>query len=100
MAYTDAITLADTLRNTANSAANALEKMALDADTAKSANLGVLPDGTPIEDMLSELADLKKDYAHLRHDVIRQIKHLASTANSKTAYTTIKAIEEIVGKIR
>lgn len=89
-----ALDVADALRGAAAKAADLLEHLDHANDQMRSASLGVLPDGTPVEDMLEELKEAKARIADL-HVSLRAIKHEAGKCSSATAYAAIKSIREM-----
>ncbi len=72
-----AIDVADELRVAANNAADLLEKLDAANETMKAASAGILPDGTPVEDMLSSLREVQAENAQL-HAALRSIASAAS----------------------
>jgi hypothetical protein len=90
----DAIQIADALRVATDRAATLLEQD--DNENMRSAALGVLPDGTPVEDMLLDLKETKAREASLR-SLLRSIKFYTNTGSAK-AYPALKAIRELINK--
>lgn len=82
----DAIAMSDALRATANRAANMLERLDAENSTMKSATLGVLEDGTPVEDMLAELKETKQQVARLR-SLMREVQFHSNCKASERAAT-------------
>jgi hypothetical protein len=72
-----AIDVADALRVAADKAADLLEKLDAENETMKAASSGILPDGTPIEDVLSSLREVQAENAQL-HAALRSIASAAS----------------------
>jgi hypothetical protein len=66
--------------------------------TTKGACLGVLPDGTPVEDMLEELKETKAREADLR--ALLQTIRFHAQAKSSEAGKALKAIREITANAR
>ena len=81
----------------AKEAQTMLEKLADENDTMKSAAAGVLPDGTPIDDMLADLKDQRAENAKLRA-IIRNARSVVLGAKSATAYGDIKAVIKILSE--
>ena len=77
----DAIAIADALRAATNRAADLLEQLDTENTTMRSAELGVLADGTPVEDMLAQLREVKAENAKLR----RLVREIAFEANRKAS---------------
>ena len=89
-----AVAIADALRVAADRASNLLEQLGYDNESMKSASLGVLPDGTPVEDMLEDLREIKAREARLR-SLIRSIRY-HTNAKSAEAYQAIKKIRQLL----
>ncbi len=78
-------------------AADKLEALSYENDAIKGAASGVAPDGTPIDDLLTEIRELKSDLATATR-TIRFIKHTATLARSVDAYKSIITIRDAVKK--
>ena len=74
---TDAMALADELRAVVNGAADMLERLDEANTEIRSAASGVLPDGTPVEDMLADLKYAKAEITRLHH-LMREISFHAN----------------------
>ena len=68
---------ADTLRAAADKAADLLERLEHQIDTMRSSASGILPDGTPVEDMLADLKEMRAENARL-HAKLRTIANAVS----------------------
>lgn len=88
------ITVADALRALADKVSTLIEEMDENISTMKGAASGILPDGTPIEDMLAELKEEKANGACLR-SLLRTIKHM-SFCRASEASTRIKEIRTLI----
>lgn len=82
--------LADALRTAANRAADLIEKLDIENDTMKAAKLGVLPDGTPVEDIVAELSEVKSQLIHLQLR-LRKIHTVVNTPG-----VTVKLIRNVL----
>ena len=82
----------------AKEAQTMLKKLADENDTMKSATAGVLPDGTPVDDMLADLKDQRAENAKLRA-IVRNARSVAFGAKSATAYGDIKTLIKILSEI-
>lgn len=91
----DAIKLGETLQAATAKAVTMLEKLAEAQEIMMTASSGILPDGTPVQDMLDDLKDTKAREASLRN-LIRSIKYEANNCKSTTAYASIKIIRTLV----
>ena len=80
----DAIAIADALRAATNRAADLLEQLDTQNTTMRSAELGVLADGTPVEDMLEQLREVQAENAKL-HRLLRDISYQANRKASERA---------------
>lgn len=74
------IEVADALRVASNRAADLLEQLDIDNSSMKSSSLGVLSDGTPVEDVVEELRETKIELARM-HAMMR---HIAFHVNRKS----------------
>lgn len=93
----NAIEIGERLLSAAKAAADLLEKLEEKNNSFLSSSLGTLPDGTPFEDILEELKELKKDHTNLRRD-FNTIYREAIGCNSATAFAAIKNIRELINK--
>lgn len=55
----------------------------------------VLPDGTPVEDILTELREVKASLASSRH-MLRGIRHFTANCKSSEAPAAIRQIREMI----
>lgn len=93
------LAIADALRAAAGMAADLLEKLDNANEQMRSAPLGVLPDGTPVEDMLEDLKDTKARLA-ASYSFFRTINHHVNSCNSSTAFAAIKAIRDLIAEAK
>lgn len=91
------LTVADALRIMADKAATLIEALDQSVEEMKGAASGVLPDGTPVEDMLAELKEEKKQNAQLR-DLLRAIKYTVSFSKASESWGKIKNVRELINQ--
>jgi len=91
----DALVLADQMRAIAKRAADMLENLDEANLSMRSASAGVLPDGTPVEDMMEELREVRAELASL-HNTMRQIRGLVTCKAAERA-EALSRIRMLVG---
>jgi hypothetical protein len=91
----DPITVVDTLLKAAKDASAIIENLDEKCTSMRGSYNGVLPDGTPVDDMITELREAKAELANLRR-LMQSIGIEARRPYKSQAWQALQAIRGLI----